>query len=174
MSSGPDGRRDLGDPVGNVVQRPGEDAYLVSLPVNLDADAVDLPLDGCRADPCHGRRNRRCRTREHGLDRTADLQRYRAQARLPVRPEPVPRPRLPLANRLAGKRGARWPRVHRRPGRWPRSSRRRERPGAGRPQAGEPGTVVQTGSPGASAPPAAAGAQFASPAPACAPIWPSV
>ncbi len=65
--------------MGNVIQRPGEDADLVTLPVNLHPDAVDLPLNGRRAYPSHGGGDGWRRTRQHRLDRPADPERYLAQ-----------------------------------------------------------------------------------------------
>jgi hypothetical protein len=72
---------DLRDPAGDVLQRPGEDADVAALPVDLDPDAIDLPLHRGGRDLRQRRGDAGRRGGEHRTDRPANPQRERAQRR---------------------------------------------------------------------------------------------
>ena len=75
-------RGDLGQPVGDVVQVAREDPHAGARAVDLDARAVDLPLDRRRARGGERRGRIRRRRREHRQDRPTDLERDGGQAGL--------------------------------------------------------------------------------------------
>ncbi len=76
---------ELRHPLGDVVERAGEDAHVVAVAVHLHADAVELPLDRRRGDPGERVGDVDRGGGEHRRERPADLSRNAAR---PSRPEP--------------------------------------------------------------------------------------
>ena len=68
------GAGDLRQPVGDLVERAGEQAHGPIADVRLDPDTVHLPLHRRRADPGQGVLDRRSAGGEHRPDRPPDLQ----------------------------------------------------------------------------------------------------
>ena len=71
--TGEHGAGDLGQPGSDVVQGPGEHPDLAALPVHLDPDAVDLPLDRGRGHPLEGGRHGRRGGGQHRPQRPSHL-----------------------------------------------------------------------------------------------------
>jgi hypothetical protein len=68
----PGGGHDLGQPVGDLIERTGVDPYVIALPVHLHPDAVELLLDRARAQLVQRLVHVLRRPREHRLHRMAD------------------------------------------------------------------------------------------------------
>ncbi len=78
--AGEHGRDDLGHPVGDLVQGPGEDPDAVAVAVHLDPDPVELPLHAGRTGPLERCGQRRCGTGQHRRQRRPDAKAEAGQA----------------------------------------------------------------------------------------------
>ena len=148
-------RRDhLGQPAGDVVQGPGEQADLPLGQVGLDPDPVELPLHrglatGPAADLGQGLVDARRAGREHRPHRAARPPGRRRPAPRSRRPAPRPPPRP--ASRAASSPGGPPPPAPKPPGPRPRSSPPPARPAAARRTAARTGTAARPGWPGRTA-----------------------
>ena len=75
------GAGDLGQPGSDVIQSPGKHRDLAALPVHLDPDSVDLPLDRGRGHPLEGGRHGRRGGRQHRPQRPSHLKPERPEGR---------------------------------------------------------------------------------------------